>query len=132
MYKRQGINSFKLDGRDKPDEYNLEVMEAYLKESFDGNLLYLMQNYYPKNFQEFSDLKNTRKIEKLGVYIDNKKLNNFLTPFVEKKMCEKGCDLCLYCKKWSDEIVKIDKKNVDNYLVILENHIKSTMYTSGE
>lgn len=121
LYEEIGITLFKIDGRDKPESYNLEVIEAYMNEKYTGNLLYLMQSHYPKNSEVFEDLKMKKKdVRGLAVYINNNCLNNFLAPFVEEKIdCSKGCNECNYCKSWVDKSLTIDKENVEHYLSLL-------------
>lgn len=120
-YEKIGINDFKLDGRDKSEEYTTEVMTAYMNGHFDGNLLYLMQNYYPKNEDEFSRLNEFKdEFWRLGVYMDNNLLEGFIEAFVDGKTnCDKGCENCNYCKSWADKSIKLNRRNADDYLNLL-------------
>lgn len=122
-YYNIGIEEFKIDGRDKSEEYNLEVISAYMNESYDGNLLYLMQNYYPKSLEEIepsSDKNNT--LEKIELFIDNKKLDGFLKPFAEQKInCDNGCVTCSYCKNWSEKTITKNSENIHNFLSFFQD-----------
>lgn len=122
VYEKIGIESFKIDGRDKPEEYNVEVIKAYMNEKYEGNLLYLMQNHYPKNRMIFEDLKNKKEnVKGLAVYLDNSVLDEFLRPFEEKKVdCTVGCAECGYCNSWVEKSIFLDKENVEHYLNLLK------------
>ncbi|MEH2951589.1 U32 family peptidase [Candidatus Merdisoma sp. JLR.KK011] len=121
VYEKNGISFFKLDGRDKTLEYNLEVAEAYMRGKFNGNLMYLMQNYFPKNIKEFQLLgKDDSNFWRLGIYVDNKALDGFINAFESLKVsCEKGCSKCSYCQFWSDKVIQYDEKNTNKYLNML-------------
>lgn len=112
-----------MDGRDKKEEYNLEVARAYMEGHYDGNLLYLMQNYYPKNKEEYNDiLDNNVDYWKLCVYLDNSKMDGFISHFATmKNSCEKGCEGCNYCNSWSEKSITLYKENTEQYLQLLCN-----------
>ncbi|SET66011.1 U32 family peptidase [[Clostridium] polysaccharolyticum] len=120
-YEEIGITDFKLDGRDKREEYNIEVAKAYMDGHYSGNLLYLMQNYYPKDMKEFNQIINVEvDYWKLGVYLDNSKMDGFIKYFASmKNTCEQGCKHCNYCKSWADKAITLFKKNTDQYLEVL-------------
>lgn len=123
LYNNIGIYNFKLDGRDKTEEYNISVMEAYMKGKYEGNLLYLMQHYYPKNREELFEIDNKKVNDlgwKLGVYLDNTKMEGFLNFFYkENNLCSKGCQECNYCNQWAEKTIDIMKNNTESYLNIL-------------
>lgn len=108
-YEQIGLNYFKIDGRDKSAEYNLLVIESYIREEYDGNLLYLMKNIYP---QKMEDIETNNAPLRIGV--NNKDLNNFLRPFIDEKLdCSQGCDDCGYCKKIAEKFMIIDKDEIN-------------------
>ena len=114
LYNDLGINFFKIDGRDKPESYVIEVIEAYIKEKFDGNFLYLLQGFYPKNREEFLKIRNM-EILKIGIYLENSILDGFLSGFLNNEnLCSNGCSNCNYCSTWSKNI-EIDKNTKDFY-----------------
>lgn len=119
VYEKIGIQNFKLDGRDKKEEYNINVARAYMEGNFEGNLLYLMQWFYPKDREEL-ERKKDDEFWRLGVYVDNKKLDGFLSKFSDKRIsCTSGCDSCNYCENWAKKVVELQKKNVEEYLNLL-------------
>lgn len=123
IYQDLGINYFKLDGRDKPEKYLLEVIKAYVNENFDGNLLFLIQGSYPKNKLELNNLI-TKNSFKIGVYLDNKKLDKFLINFINGKYdCSNGCYKCNYCEDWKNEALIIDNTTTDFLINSLKKKI---------
>ncbi|MCU0287366.1 MAG: U32 family peptidase [Acidobacteria bacterium] len=84
-YVDAGINIFKLQGRQAVLRGDpVRTTEYYLKESFDGNLIELLDVFSPTN--------------SFVVYVDNKKLDDFIKPFVEKPgFCKNDCTSCGYC-----------------------------------
>lgn len=83
-YYNIGINHFKIQGRQlvlfgDP----VKTVECYFNEYFDGNLLELLNLFVPN--------------QSYDIYIDNRKLDNFIKPFVEGKLCESNCNNCNYC-----------------------------------
>ena len=123
IYQDLGINYFKLDGRDKPEKYLLEVIKAYINENFDGNLLFLIQGSYPKNKSELNNLI-TKNSFKIGVYLDNKKLDKFLINLINGKYdCSNGCYKCNYCEEWKNEALIIDSTTTDFLINSLKKKI---------
>jgi collagenase-like PrtC family protease len=96
-YSGIGINYFKLQGRQHViNGDHLRAVESYMKESFDGNLMDLL------------DMFNTRYSFK--VHLDNKKLEGFLRPYVEKEnFCQMDCQKCGYCKSFAKKCIDAEK-----------------------
>lgn len=84
IYESMGICLFKITGRSKLAEWLPEVVEAYLKRKYSGNLIRLV------------GIDPSLKAEDL-VYIDNKSLNGFLAGFpkTNNEKDENG-----YCDYW--------------------------------
>ena len=85
-YEAIGIRHFKLQGRHtfKYGGDPVRTAECYFKGSHDGNLMDLLTM-----FAQTTSFK---------VHIDNKKLEGFLKPFVEKDhFCRRDCSSCGYC-----------------------------------
>ena len=93
-YTSIGINYFKIQGRNTVLNGDpVRAVECYFQESFTGNLIELLQLFSPLN--SFSK------------FLDNKKLGDYLKPFVENPaFCKHDCGKCGYCetyiKKCSD------------------------------
>ena len=124
-YNELGISYFKLDGRDKPSEYMIEVVKAYLCMKYDGNFFHLLHNSFTKEMKDIMRLDFNQNVYaewKMG--IDNRELDGFIE-LVQKKDfdCEGNCDECNICyiiaKKikinnlWQEQVCK-DLKNKMN------------------
>lgn len=109
-YYNRGIHHFKLQGRDIIKNADpARAVEYYFKEAFDGNLWELIM-MFDKNFIP-------------SVYIDNKKLDGFLNPFIQKDyFCKNMCHECGYCNEYAKKA--IDLRNVDRF----KNYVNSKNY----
>lgn len=96
-YTEIGINYFKLQGRQavlKGDP--VRVVESYFKESFDGNLMELLDMFSPTN--------------SFTIYVDNKKLDGFIEPFFKQdNFCKHNCTACRYCESFARKAIDYDK-----------------------
>lgn len=85
-YSAIGIRYFKIQGRNhvlKGDA--VKALEYYFKESYDGDLLELLNLFNPTG--------------SFKVSIDNKSLDGFIDPYYrEENFCESDCDNCNYCE----------------------------------
>ncbi|XBX10037.1 U32 family peptidase [Enterocloster clostridioformis] len=98
-YTALGISNFKIQGRQAVQNGNIVMtVESYFKESFDGNLMELLDCFSPTN--------------SFKVYIDNKSLNGFIEPFVvDGEFCKSNCERCGYCDEFIDKCIDRDKTN---------------------
>lgn len=120
-YEEIGVSFFKIDGRDRTAEYNLEVVEAYLNQEYDGNLLYLMKIGYPRYI---SLIESGKSRDYLRLGIDNRELDEFIKPFVDGNIsCDYGCDKCGYCKSFSSKIV-YDKEWIQGFTNFLDRELQ--------
>lgn len=101
-YNEIGINYFKVSGRTGTTDYIIRVLEAYMSENFDANLLELW-----KPLETIYNGKKESQHEH-QINIPNKKLDGFLDKWFkgdgwecENEMCGVTCD---YCKKFMDKI----------------------------
>lgn len=98
-YNNIGINNFKITGRTGSSEYIIKTIEAYLNESFDGNLIEL--------WKPLESIKPGVKESDVNlVFIDNKKLDGFLYPWLNGKLCDNEVcgETCKYCSNYYDLI----------------------------
>ncbi|MFA8435572.1 MAG: U32 family peptidase [Marinifilaceae bacterium] len=89
LYEQIGIQHFKLQGRQAilKDGDLVKTVEAYLKESFDGNMIDLINLF--------------SKLNPFIVFLDNKKLDGFVEPFFKKQsFCSHDCGKCGYCEQF--------------------------------
>lgn len=92
-YTKIGIKHFKIQGRHSVMEGDpAKAVEYYFKESFDGDLLELLDLFNPtSNFK---------------VSLDNKKLDGFIKPFVQKRdHCQNNCPDCKYCENFAKKCI---------------------------
>ena len=88
-YLQIGIRYFKIQGRQNVEKGNpLKTVEAYMKESFQGNLYDLITIFAPyTSFQP---------------YINNKKLDGFVKRFFDDPtFCQNTCRTCGYCESYA-------------------------------
>lgn len=99
--EKTGVNYFKLSGRTGTLEYMKFVLEAYMSESYDGNLLGLW-----KPLSSIYDGKTELK-SKTDIDIPNKKLDGFINKWMDGNgwECENHeCGYsCRYCEQFAKE-----------------------------
>jgi hypothetical protein len=85
-------NYFKVSGRRNPKW--AEMSRAYMEESWDGNLLDLLE---PSAVYCYA--------KKEGLYIDNKELGEQYS-FDKLAGCDKNCDACDYCHDLASKFIR--------------------------
>jgi len=135
-YEDIGIEHFKITERGFPTSELVKRVKAYVLGSYDGNLLDLIQghgvleklNPKKKKLTRRKDLyKEIKRVRGLGcereferhIYIDNKKLDNFINFFVNNK-CSGNCDSCGYCKKIADKVITKNNEVCDYLLELYD------------
>lgn len=48
------------------------------------------------------------KTPEQGVFIDNRKLDEFLAPFPQERCATEDCGSCRYCLAWAARVIQID------------------------
>lgn len=94
-YLQTGIKYFKIQGRQNVEKGDpVKALEAYMKESYQGNLFDLITIFAPyTTFQP---------------YIDNKKLEGFVkTFFHDPYFCKNTCATCKYCEGYARKSMKV-------------------------
>jgi collagenase-like PrtC family protease len=94
---------FKIGGRTHFIEWILNNVNAYYNQSYDGNLLDLLDS--------IKDLKDT-------FYIANKELEGAIEQW---KKCDKNCHKCGYCKHLAEESIKIQTEDGNKKLSFIRN-----------
>lgn len=106
-YNDIGLNYFKISGRTGTTEYITRMMEAYMSQHWDGNLLNLwkpLQTIYNGN----NELQ-----EQLPIYIDNKLMDGFLDHWFDKNFeCENQMcgTTCKYCEDFYNQKIRTGQK----------------------
>jgi hypothetical protein len=122
-----GIDCLKLIERFRGTESLLQIVNAYERKSFKGNLVELLS--LPQHGAFLSPnmevLQRTDLIEpeKMGeameilkepfpgkVFIDNAKLNGFLDYFKKTDCLHTDCDRCGYCEQIASRAISIDEE----------------------
>ncbi len=122
-YEDIGVEHFKITERGFPTEELVKRVKAYTTRHYDGNLLDLIQGHgvvvtddltlKKKKCETREELyQEIKRVRGLGtkrecerhVYIDNKKLDNFINFFVNNK-CTGNCNSCGYCKRIADQVI---------------------------
>jgi collagenase-like PrtC family protease len=103
-YTAVGIDYFKIQGRHAFVQGGdvVKTVESYFNESYEGNLMDLLMM--------FGRLTNFK------VYLDNKKLEGFIKPFVENPgFCKDNCSKCKYCENFARKCLDIEQvENMQN------------------
>ena len=138
-YEEIGYENFKLVERNIKTEEMVKRVKAYSNRSYDGNLLDLVQGFGFKDQQKLSanskfnklafffkptkiNMFKLNKIKELctrkgmllplksvPVYIDNKKLDGFIEPFLKRSCMDLNCGIdCKHCNYYADKVITID------------------------
>jgi collagenase-like PrtC family protease len=103
-YTDIGIHFFKLQGRQAVLQGDpVRAVECYFKESYDGDLLELLDMFMPtSNFR---------------VFVDNKSLNGFILPYIKNdNFCSSDCKNCNYCESFAKKAIDLKKaKEITEY-----------------
>lgn len=104
-YEDISIRFFKIQGRQAVQNGNIrKCVQAYLKRNFDGNLFDLLHCFLSSN--------------KAPYYIDNKRLDGFLDPFVANDhFCAKDCTNCGYCDSFAEKCLDISRTDEINSMI---------------
>jgi len=126
-YEEVGANRLKLVDRSMITAAIVNIVDAYTKNSYDGNLLDLMAHpsinllfnkskfinkvkYFFKPFyiNLFKLYKAKGIISDFDVYIDNRALEGLIMPFLTENCELKFCDSCGYCEQFAKKAIKIN------------------------
>lgn len=96
LYQQIGIDIYKIQGRTcVVNGQPWKAVEAYINESYVGNLSDLLMVFSPSP---------------LSTYIDNKKLGGFLQGFCLNRVRDDlDCERCDYCKKYAENSVEVSE-----------------------
>lgn len=98
-YEQIGYKRFKFTDRNTPVEYLKIRAAAYHARSYDGNLLDLIQHFAYRDSVKADEYLN-------NVYIDNRKLDDYLKIFLRSECKAKDCgDKCRYCFDYATDVI---------------------------
>ncbi len=126
-YEGIGIDCLKLVERFRGTESLIQIVNAYEKKSYPGNLVKLLTLPQQGAFLtpdleviQRTDLIEPEKMEEVmavlrepfpeKVTIDNSKLNGFLDYFKKIDCFHMDCDRCGYCERIASQAISIDEK----------------------
>lgn len=108
-YGKIGISSFKITGRTGTTEYLKKIIEAYTSECWNGNLLALWKPL------ETIRTKEKELSFKHPIYIDNRKMDNFIDFWfnnLDHECSNELCGItCKYCNEYSKNKLYSKSKN---------------------
>ena len=127
VYEEMGIDCLKLVERFRGTESLMNILNAYERRSYPGNLgdlLTLPQEgaYMSPNMHMLQrpDLIDPEMIEEVlsvlrepftgKVYIDNEKLEGFIDYFRDVNCFHADCEACGYCEQIASRVVSMDEK----------------------
>jgi collagenase-like PrtC family protease len=126
-YEEAGIDCIKIVERFRSTESLMEILTAYEKRKYSGNLASLLSvpqdgaNIMPNlDMIERPDLIDTGKMKEIfsilrepfseRLYIDNSRLEGFLDYFEKADCLHMDCNICGYCAKVARETITIDEE----------------------
>ncbi|MCK9431355.1 MAG: U32 family peptidase [Candidatus Omnitrophica bacterium] len=130
-YEDIGIDSLKLIDRGMSTSWISLILKAYLKRKYEGNLIDLFPSplktirfnkfspFYLSRYFFFPGFVNVFRLLKLrgllkepDIYIDNRKLDNFLDFFMKNDCNLRGCRDCGYCQRVARETVRMEEASL--------------------
>ncbi len=150
FYEEAGIDAVKLIDRRSPTETIIKVTRSYRQGRYDGNLLDLLPAFHGKSSRSFgnfllklryyfhpleSDIFKIMELDSqlagLDIYIDNRRLDGFISGLRDKDCSYSRCRQCGYCGKIAGEAIRYDKGYLEKtsalYKNILDNIIKGRL-----
>ncbi|MBF0205748.1 MAG: U32 family peptidase [Oligoflexia bacterium] len=136
IYKRLGINHFKIIQRHDPSSLIMETLKAYYYEQYDGNLLNIVKFHFtePSKTKKITlahllkylcrpfkfNMLNVYKLSKyrgdnFDLYIDNKKLDGFIEEMIRRD-CSNLCRKCGLCQNYFELACSYDGEKRDQLM----------------
>ncbi|MGO8991643.1 MAG: U32 family peptidase [bacterium] len=126
-YEVMGIDCLKLIERFRGTESLVQILNAYERKSYKGNLVELLSlpqqgAFLSPNMEvlQRTDLIEPEKMKEAmevlkepfpgKVFIDNSKLNGFLDYFKKTDCLHTDCDRCGYCEQMASKAISIDEE----------------------
>lgn len=115
-YHALGISNFKIQGRQHAYRGDpVRTAEIYMKENYDGDLLQLLELFFPLHSFHFP--------------LNNKQMDGFIDPFfIYPDWCKDDCESCHYCRDAVAKAVDLNKaRHVNDNLKIFFNEYDEFM-----
>jgi len=125
VYEEIDIDFFKISGRAMSTEWIINAAAAYSSRQYQGNLYDVLNALNPTTKCASSASPGAQIITIAAppkVYIDNQALEGFID-FFKKQDCLSGCAHCDYCQKVAHEAVKLERREVDEYVAGLKDSL---------
>jgi len=103
VYESIGITQFKLVDRTRPTEWILNSLDAYLKRSYSGDLLKIIN--FPHAYLTFLAKKSGNGSTVGFPIVDNTLLNGLTDHFHSVKCTETDCRDCKICNTYADKAI---------------------------
>lgn len=146
-YAKEGINSVKLAERDAKTEHIVRIVEAYTSARYEGNLMDLFvnsgkrlstgrRNFWKRFAYFFRPTKvNVARLYRFlsclpvsePIFLDNRKLDNFLEFFTQGKCIRTDCKDCGYCLKTAKEALRIPEEYRVRMIRLYEEFLDSSL-----
>jgi len=103
VYEQLSFDKFKLSGRQMPTAWIVRLVNAYVAQSYSGNLGDLLSGSIPE------------PSGRVHYHIDNRQLDGFLDHF-KNRDCSVECHQCNYCETVANRVVTFPDPRVEPYL----------------
>jgi collagenase-like PrtC family protease len=113
---RFGIKTFKIQGRQMPEQWVLNAVRSYLDGRFEGNLLDLISPTFPDWSSRYGKVNGIGEaaVERAhfarpSVAIDNQRLDDFVAGLKQRGGCSaaRGCDTCHFCDDEAPGLIEV-------------------------
>ncbi len=135
-YLSIGIDRFKVVDRNRPTEWIIHALDAYIQRRYAGNLVDLLSLFSALKVERPDAVKfvNAQHISRstiheiwkgiqaiLGFYIDNRTLDGFLEFFKRTECNKTSCKECNHCATIAKGAVRANERSAEEARLLLQN-----------
>jgi len=132
-YESVGIDAIKLIDRRCSTEALIEICTRYSQRRYEGNLVDLLPTFHgkspankntfflkcryffhPREFNLFKIQEIGALVRNIDIFIDNRKLDNFIDKFIREDCSSRDCGSCGYCAKIAENVLSYDRTYLEN------------------